>query len=77
MQQAATAQLTLTLSRHFGQDVALESVLVLDAVSSFRNRLAAPLLVFIFGMFGTPHSVDKHNQKACRALVITSSFSGR
>jgi len=37
MQQAATAQLTLTLCRHFGQDVALESVLVLDAVGGFSK----------------------------------------
>ena len=41
MQQAATAQLTLTLGRHFGQDVALESVFVLDTVSSFQKPLSS------------------------------------
>lgn len=51
MHLRATAQLTLTLGGHLGQDVALESVLVLEAVSSLLKRFAAPLLVFIFGMF--------------------------
>src|SRR5476651_23337 len=40
MQQAATAQLTLTLGRHFGQDVALESVFVLDAIRGFQKPLS-------------------------------------
>ncbi|ROL83748.1 hypothetical protein BK636_08730 [Pseudomonas chlororaphis] len=46
MQQAATAQLTLTLGRHFGQDVALESVLVLDTVSSFQKPLSSTTFGF-------------------------------
>lgn len=40
MQQAASAQLTLTLGRHFGQNVALESVLVLDAIRGFQKPLS-------------------------------------
>lgn len=43
-------QLTLTLGRLLGQDVATERLLVLEAVSGLLKRLAAPLLLLIFGM---------------------------
>jgi hypothetical protein len=38
--------LTLTLGRHFGQDVALESVLVLEAGSSFEKPLGCTAFGF-------------------------------
>ncbi len=46
MHHGASAQLTLTLSGHLGQDVALESVLVLEAVSGFKKTLGCTTLGF-------------------------------
>ena len=46
MHHGASAQLTLTLGRHFGQDVAFESVLVLEAISRFQEALSRATLSF-------------------------------
>src|SRR6218665_2324199 len=48
MQQSASAQLTLTLGGHFGQDVALESVLVLETRSGFQETLRCTAFGFHF-----------------------------
>jgi len=49
-----STQLTLTLGRFLGQDVATVRLLVLKPLAVFLKRLAAPLLLLIFGMRKTP-----------------------
>src|SRR5690606_5850903 len=44
----------------------LKACLCLKPVAVFRKRFAAPLLVFIFGMFSTPHSLTTDNHQACQ-----------
>jgi hypothetical protein len=78
VQQAGTAQLTLTLGRHFGQDVALESVLVLEARSCLQEALRSTALGFHFWHVELRIRKKLHNNhQACRAREITSSFWGR
>ncbi len=43
MDHGRTAQLTLTLGGHLGQDVTLMRALALVAAGGFLNRLEAPL----------------------------------
>ena len=46
MHHGASAQLTLTLGGHFGQDVAFESVLVLEAIRRFQEALRSATFGF-------------------------------
>ena len=46
MHHGAAAQLTLTLGRHFGQNVALESVFVLEAIRCFQEALGSAAFGF-------------------------------
>jgi len=46
MHHGAAAQMTLTLGRHFGQDVALESVLVLETGSGFQETFSCTAFGF-------------------------------
>jgi hypothetical protein len=47
---------------------------VLEAVSGFENAWLPALSFHLWHVPDTPHSVDKHNRKTCRALVVTSCF---
>src|SRR5690606_8502900 len=75
--QGCTAQLTLTLGRHFGQDVALESVLVLETVSSLLEALRST--TFSLHLWHVRYStlwVITNNRKACQCLGGYFFFSG-
>jgi hypothetical protein len=48
VQKIGAAQLTLTLRRHLGKDVALVSVFVLEAACRFLEALLRPAMGFHF-----------------------------